>query len=46
MSAVLDGAEGDGVVEDGVARVVVEGPVRLGEDHVLKKEGRKGRGRP
>ena len=38
--SVLDRAQGDGVVEDGVARVVVEGPASLGEDHVLRK-GRK-----
>ena len=35
--SVLDVAQGDGVVEDGVARVVVEAPDRLGEDHVLQK---------
>ena len=34
--SVLDVAQGDGVVEDGVARVVVEAPDRLGEDHVLQ----------
>ena len=32
----LDIAQGDGVIEDGVAGVVVETPARLGEDHVLQ----------
>ena len=36
MMFSLDIAQGDGVVEDGVAGVVVETPGRLGEDHVLQ----------